>query len=193
MPYRIDFRSVRGDALDRLVELGAIDAEFSDDGAIAALMPDAVAPDRIANALGVDNVLSTAAPGWMEAAKARLGDGLARAAVDSVGGQASAGLMALLGEDGVLVSFGAMSGEPMQIPSGDMIFKHATVKGFWGARVGRGMPAADQRRLIGELIQRAASGELRLPVDSIHDLADVAQAVAASLRPARGGKVLLRA
>lgn len=144
-------------------------------------------------ALGVDNVLSTAAPGWMEAAKARLGDGLARAAVDSVGGQASAGLMALLGEDGVLVSFGAMSGEPMQIPSGDMIFKHATVKGFWGARVGRGMPAADQRRLIGELIQRAASGELRLPVDSIHDLADVAQAVAASLRPARGGKVLLRA
>jgi len=82
---------------------------------------------------------------------------------------------------------------PMPDAIPDEVFKHVTVKGFWGSRVGRDMPASDQRRLIGELVQRAASGELRLPVDSIHDLAHVAQAVAASLRPARGGKVLLRA
>src|SRR5690606_3945464 len=83
-------------------------------------------------ALGVDNVLSTASPGWMDAAKARRGDGLASAAVDWIGGRASAELMALLGENGVLVSFGALSGEPMQVPPGDMIFKQATVRGFWG-------------------------------------------------------------
>lgn len=61
--------------------------------------------------LGVDNVFSTATPGWMGAAKSLLGDGLASAAVDSIGGRASAELMALLGENGVLVSFGALSGE----------------------------------------------------------------------------------
>ena len=144
-------------------------------------------------ALGVDSVLSTATPGWMDAAKALLGDALASAAVDSVGGQASAELMALLGENGVLVSFGAMSGEPMQVPSGDMIFKHAMVKGFWGGRISRDMSVADKRRLVGELIQRATSGELQLPVDAVYDLADAAQAAAASLQPGRNGKVLLRA
>ena len=144
-------------------------------------------------ALGIGDVVSTATVGWMDAAKAALGDALASAAVDSVGGKASADLMALLGENGVLVSFGAMSGEPMQVPSGDMIFKHATVKGFWGSRVSRDMPVADKRRLVGELIQRALDGGLRLPVDAIYDLGDAAQAAAASLQAGRNGKVLLRA
>jgi NADPH:quinone reductase-like Zn-dependent oxidoreductase len=144
-------------------------------------------------ALGVDNVISTAAPDWRDAAKAVLGDGLAGVAVDSVGGQASADLMALLGENGVLVSFGAMSGEPMQVPSGDMIFKHATVKGFWGSKVSREMSVADKRRLVGELIQHALAGELKLPVDAVFDLAHAAQAAAASVQPGRSGKVMLRA
>ena len=144
-------------------------------------------------AIGVDNVVSTATPGWMDAAKALLGDALASAAVDSVSGQASAELVALLGENGMLVSFGAMSGEPMQVPSGDAIFRGVTMKGFWGSRVSRDMSAADKRRLVGELIQRALDGELRLPVDAIHDLADAANAAAASLQPGRNGKVLLRA
>lgn len=143
--------------------------------------------------LGVDNVLSTAQPDWKDTAKALLGDTLASAAVDSVGGQASADLMALLGENGVLVSFGAMSGEPMQIPSGEMIFKHITAKGFWGSKVSREMSLDDKRRLVGELIQRAMSGELKLPVDAVYDLADAAKAAAESLRPGRNGKVLLRA
>lgn len=144
-------------------------------------------------ALGIGDVISTATADWMDAAKAALGDALASAAVDSVGGRASAELMALLGENGVLVSFGAMSGEPMQVPSGDMIFKHATVKGFWGSKVSRDMPVSDKRRLVGELLQRALDGELRLPVEAIHDLGDAAQAAAASLQSGRNGKILLRA
>lgn len=143
-------------------------------------------------ALGIDTVLSTASEGWMDAAKALLGTARASAAVDSVGGEASAELMALLGENGVLVSFGSMSGEPMQIPSGDMIFKHATVRGFWGSKVSREMSVADKHRLVGELLQSASSGELQLPVDAIFDLEDAAKAAAASLQPGRNGKVLLR-
>ena len=54
MPYRVDVRSVADDTLDRLVELGAIDAESRDHGEIAALMPDSVAPEQVAGALGVD-------------------------------------------------------------------------------------------------------------------------------------------
>jgi ribosomal protein L11 methyltransferase len=63
MPYRVDVRHAGEAALDRLVELGAIDAERSDDGAIAALMPDSVAPEGVANALGVKSVSVSPAVG----------------------------------------------------------------------------------------------------------------------------------
>ncbi len=144
-------------------------------------------------AVGVGDALSTEQPDWKQRAKAMLGEAGAAAAVDSVSGQASADLMALLGQDGELVSFGAMSGEPMLVPPGEMIFKHATVRGFWGSKVSREMSLADKRRLLGELIQRAANGELRLPVDAVFPIEDAAKAAAESLRPGRGGKVLLRA
>jgi ribosomal protein L11 methyltransferase len=56
VPYRVDLRGAGDDAFDRLVELGAIDAERSDDGGIAALIPDSVAPEQIANAIGVQDL-----------------------------------------------------------------------------------------------------------------------------------------
>jgi NADPH:quinone reductase-like Zn-dependent oxidoreductase len=143
-------------------------------------------------ALGIDNVLSTTQPDWKSSAQALLGDALAHAAVDSIGGQASADLVSLLGENGTLVSFGTMAGEAMQIPSGDLIFKQATVKGFWGSKVSQQMSVENKRRLVGELLQRVLSGELELPVQAIYGLGDVAEAVTASLLPGRKGKVLLR-
>jgi ribosomal protein L11 methyltransferase len=60
VPYRIDVPRPGRDALDRLVELGAIDVDALPDGALAALLPDGVAPDRIAAALGVEIAVSPA-------------------------------------------------------------------------------------------------------------------------------------
>jgi len=56
VPYRVDLHAAGDDVLDRLVELGAIDAERSHEGGLAALMPDSVPPERLASALGVDMV-----------------------------------------------------------------------------------------------------------------------------------------
>jgi ribosomal protein L11 methyltransferase len=55
VPYRIDITSPPRDALDLLVQLGALDAEPVHDG-LAAIIPDAVAPDLVAEALGVAKV-----------------------------------------------------------------------------------------------------------------------------------------
>jgi ribosomal protein L11 methyltransferase len=63
MPYRVDVRNVGDDALDRLVELGAVDVEFSPDGAVAALMPDGIAPEQVAAALGVLDISVSPATG----------------------------------------------------------------------------------------------------------------------------------
>ena len=56
MPYRVDLGNPGDDALDRLIELGAVDAEISDDGSIAALMPDRVSPQQIAHAMSIGDI-----------------------------------------------------------------------------------------------------------------------------------------
>jgi ribosomal protein L11 methyltransferase len=63
VPYRVDIRNAGNDAFDRLVELGAIDAEFSQDGRMAALMPDGVSVAQVARALGVTDVSVSPAVG----------------------------------------------------------------------------------------------------------------------------------
>ncbi len=86
MPYRIDLIDAPPDALDRLVELGALDVEWVGDGqsvggahaprptspalatpsalsALSALMPDGVEPAGLARALGVTSVTVSPAVG----------------------------------------------------------------------------------------------------------------------------------
>jgi NADPH:quinone reductase-like Zn-dependent oxidoreductase len=141
---------------------------------------------------GIPDVVASADDGWRKRVRELAGDQPIRAAVDSVGGSASGDLLHLLGEGGTLVSFGAMASDRMQLSSGDLIFKQAVVKGFWGSTVSAAMPADTRRALFGELFQLIGSGRLTLPVDSVHPLDDVSAAVAASTRPGRVGKVLLR-
>lgn len=146
------------------------------------------------HAHGIGNTVCTAVDGWKAQVRELLGGKRAVAAIDSVGGADSGVLAALLGEGGVLVAFGSMTGEPMQIPSGELIFKQLVVRGFWGIPAMRALAPQDQRRLMGELLQRAASGELRLPVAAVYGLDEIAAAVRACDTPGRAshGKILLR-
>jgi ribosomal protein L11 methyltransferase len=57
VPYRVDVPDGGADAFDQLVELGAIDAELSDDGTIAALLPDSVRPEQVVSALGAADIV----------------------------------------------------------------------------------------------------------------------------------------
>ncbi|CAI9403510.1 Phthiocerol synthesis polyketide synthase type I PpsC [Pleomorphomonas sp. T1.2MG-36] len=142
--------------------------------------------------LGIANAVSTASPGWKERVTEITSGAPIRAAVDSIGGDASGDLMHLLGDNGLLVSFGSMAGEPMRIPSGATIFKQAVVKGFWGAKVSADMAPEKRAALIGELMRLVASGELKLPVEAVFGLDRIKDAVLASQAPGKIGKVLLR-
>ncbi|MAZ18395.1 MAG: alcohol dehydrogenase [Ahrensia sp.] len=143
-------------------------------------------------ALGIENIISTANEGWQKEARAILGKAGARAAIDSVGGKIATDLADLLGTEGLLVVFGTATGAPLELSSGGLIMKHLTVKGFWGSKVSSEMAAADKGRLIGELIGLAMQGKLALPAGGVFDLADITDAVKASLTPGRNGKILLR-
>lgn len=142
--------------------------------------------------IGIGNVVSTAEDGWKDKAKAILGKAGARAAVDSVGGTLGADLADLLGQEGLLVTFGTATGAPLELNSGTIIFKQLTVKGFWASKVGASMPAEKRVRLIGELVGLAAKGELPLPAGGTYGFADIGDAIKAAQTPGRGGKILLK-
>lgn len=141
--------------------------------------------------LGTANIVSTEDPNWETQVTDITGGAHISVALDSVGGSSTGDLVRLLGEGGTLVSFGAMGNPVMEIPSGPVIFKHITVKGFWGAKISREMPADKKTQLFTELIGRILDGTLTLPVDSIFDASDIVSAVRASSKPGRAGKVLL--
>ena len=143
-------------------------------------------------AQNISGVVSTETPGWEKQVEEITGGASIAVALDSVGGSSAADLVKLLGEGGTLVSFGAMGNPIMEIPSGPVIFKHITVKGFLGSKVSREMPAEKKTQLFGELIARILDGTLTLPVDSTFDAADIVSAVRASSEPGRAGKVLIR-
>ena len=56
MPYRVDVRGADADAVTRLIDLGALDAELFEDGSIAAIMPDRVGRELVTSALGVGDI-----------------------------------------------------------------------------------------------------------------------------------------
>ena len=62
MPYRIDLPHSGDDAIDRLIELGALDVELHERG-ISAVLPDAVSTGQVAGALGVSEIAVSPAVG----------------------------------------------------------------------------------------------------------------------------------
>ncbi|VDD88382.1 unnamed protein product [Enterobius vermicularis] len=55
----------------------------------------------------------------------------AKLAFNCVGGRSTLILASCLGQDGVLVTYGGMSKQPLQIPTGPLIFKNIHLRGFW--------------------------------------------------------------
>lgn len=143
-------------------------------------------------AAGIDQVVATDTEGWQDAVREITGGAPLVAGVDSVGGTASGDLLDLLAENGTLIIFGAMGSSRLDLALGDVLFKQATVKGFWGAKISAAMDAGKRQSLFTELLSRIMSGEMTLPVEATFDLEQIADAVTASLRPGRAGKVLLR-
>ena len=63
VPYRIDLTAISERALDRLVDLGAIDVEVHGDGAASVLMPDSVARQQATDVLGASIIAISPAVG----------------------------------------------------------------------------------------------------------------------------------
>lgn len=143
-------------------------------------------------AIGIENNINSEDEDWKDQVKSMIAEDKISAAVDSVGGEDSGALLSLLGHGGTFAVFGAMSGKAMMLNPTDIIFKQATLKGFWGSKISQEMSVDNKQRLVDELIDRAVGGKLQLPVEAVFDLADITKAVDGKIQSDKKGKILLK-
>jgi NADPH:quinone reductase-like Zn-dependent oxidoreductase len=117
--------------------------------------------------------------------KTAVGRAELRLALDGVSGPATGVLAATLSPRGTLVSFAAMSSNPMSISPLDVIFKPLTVRGFW---LGHPEYAAKSAPAVAQAAEMIASGRVNIPVTATYPLSSIKDAVA---HAQRGGKILL--
>jgi NADPH:quinone reductase-like Zn-dependent oxidoreductase len=123
--------------------------------------------------------------------RALVGPDGARAAFDAVMGEAGALALSALRRGGLHVVYGGLSGQPLPVDAGALIYRDAHVRGVWRTRWAAEAPLAEVRRAVSALADLAAEGVLMLPVEATYDLADGRTAVRHAAAPGRLGKVLL--
>ncbi|MEM8601917.1 MAG: zinc-dependent alcohol dehydrogenase family protein [Bacteroidota bacterium] len=114
-----------------------------------------------------------------------------RLGIDAVGGATGALVAAALGEGGVLLSYGVLSGQPLPLDVGRVIFRRLTVQGVWRTRWFATAPRAVSRAALVHLADLVAQGLLALPVAGAYDLAEIGDALAHQAQSGRRGKVLV--
>jgi len=117
--------------------------------------------------------------------KAAVGDAELRLALDGVSGPATGVLASTLSPHGTLVSYAAMSLQPMSISPLEVIFKPLTVRGFW---LGHPESTAKSAPAMKQAAEMIGAGQVQIPVTATYALSSIKEAVAHALR---GGKILL--
>ncbi len=141
-------------------------------------------------ALGIANVVSTQSAGWQERVRALTGGAPIIRALDSLGGEGASQLLEVVADGAELVSFGAMTPQPLSITAAQLLFRGITVRGFWGMKPGLAPEVIGA--MFGEVVALAAKGELVLPIEAVFGLDQIVEAVRASGEPGRKGKIAVR-
>lgn len=122
----------------------------------------------------------------------RVGDGPLPLALDAIGGAATGRLARCVDDKGVVVSYGALSGDPCMVDVRETIFRDVTLRGFWLRRWFMETPTAAIAALYARLAALVADGTLAMNIERVYSFAELREAVAHAAREGRSGKILLR-
>lgn len=84
-----------------------------------------------------------------------------RLALNCVSGPATTHMSALLGHSAVLVSYGAMSRQPLSLPTSLFIFKDLTCKGFWQSPWYKEKGPGEREALMRDLVALMVEGKVK--------------------------------
>jgi trans-2-enoyl-CoA reductase len=114
-----------------------------------------------------------------------------RLGLNSVGGDSALRLANCLAPGSTLVSFGAMSLQPLKIPTGLLIFKDLRFRGIWINKWYDSATPVERMETFRPLFEMAKQGLLKTKVEKSYPLSEVKTAVSHAAQGKRSGKIVL--
>lgn len=125
-----------------------------------------------------------------EEVKSATGGAPIRLGLNSVGGDGALRLANCLAPGGTLVSFGAMSLQPLKIPTGLLIFKDLRFRGIWINKWYDNASPSERMETFLPLFDMARRGLLKTQVEKAYPLGEVKAAVTHASLGKRSGKII---
>ena len=114
-----------------------------------------------------------------------------RLGLNSVGGDSALRVANCLAPGGTLVSFGAMSLQPLKIPTGLLIFKDLRFRGIWINKWYDNATPSERMETFQPLFELARRGLLKTKIEKAYPLSEVKAAVVHAAQGKRSGKIVL--
>lgn len=112
-------------------------------------------------------------------------------AIDAIGGASTGRLAESLSSGGRVVTYGLLSGEPVQLDTRLVVFNGVRVEGFWMPRsIGRA-PAELLRNIGAEALEIIVERSFAVPIGARFGLGEIGQALDLAAEGGRDGKVVL--
>jgi trans-2-enoyl-CoA reductase len=112
-----------------------------------------------------------------------------RLALNAVGGDNALRVAKCLASDGTMVTYGAMSLEPLCIPNGMLIFKNLRFTGFWVNKWYDSATPEQRAETFAPLFEMAKRGLLKSKVEKTYPLSEAKAAIAHASQNKRSGKI----
>src|SRR4051812_10222905 len=115
-----------------------------------------------------------------------------RLALNAVGGENALRVAKCLASDGTMVTYGAMSLQPLSIPNGMLIFKNLRFTGFWVNKWYEAATPEQRTETFAPLFDMAKRGLLRTKVEATYALSEAQAAIAHAMQSKRSGKIVFQ-
>jgi trans-2-enoyl-CoA reductase len=115
-----------------------------------------------------------------------------RLGLNAVGGESALRLANCLAPGSTLVTYGAMSLQPLKIPNGLLIFKDLRFRGIWINKWYDNATLAQRMEAFQHLFEMAKRGLLQTKMEKAYPLSEVKTAVAHAARGQRSGKIIFQ-
>jgi trans-2-enoyl-CoA reductase len=113
-----------------------------------------------------------------------------RLALNAVGGENALRVAKTLAADGTMVTYGAMSLQPLCIPNGMLIFKNLRFTGFWVNKWYDAATPEQRAETFAPLFEMAQRGLLQTKVEKTYPLEEANAAIAHASQNKRSGKIV---